>query len=315
MRLSLDRIRVDGETQPRLALDAGIVDQMCADLRGGAVLPPLEVFQNGGDYWLVDGFHRVEAYQRLDYTDADVRVSDHGDARAAFLRALEINSGSPLSLADRKAAAERMLKDAEWSKWGDAEIARRTSTDRTTVAALRKHLVDFSKMQNTSKSERKTEMAQPEDEKGGAEVIPIRRTEAAEKPEPPAKRKATRNGKTYEINTSNIGKAKPAKKEKKGVPKRLNLQAWAMLKHTPIAEDKNQKAQLGRLSGKEQLAVARLIHSEEHSTVTGAYQALLAGAPADDWSAAYQAVMKLNKDDRLRLCRLVMKETQEEAAL
>ncbi len=137
---------------------------------------------------------------------------------------------------------------------------------------------------------------------------------AAEKPEP-EKRTVTRKGKTYEMKVAPTKKT--AKKTRKGGspatrPKRLNLRAWAMVRSTSIGHDDNQKRQLERLSSAEQLSVARLISRGDKATVKEAIDSFRAGAPVDDWSAAYQAAMKLPPGDRLRLCRMVEQETKAE---
>lgn len=60
-----------------------------------------------------------------------------------------------------------LLQDGEWGKWSDREIARRCSVDHKTVSGLRQEL--------------------------SGEI-------------PQINRKVTRNGRTYTMNTANIGK-------------------------------------------------------------------------------------------------------------
>ena len=55
------RIRLDGGTQPRAALNFGVVEDYCEAMKAGARFPPVVVFYDGTDYWLADGFHRVKA--------------------------------------------------------------------------------------------------------------------------------------------------------------------------------------------------------------------------------------------------------------
>jgi hypothetical protein len=171
-------------------------------------------------------------------------------------------------------------------------------------------------MQNEAKPQDKTEQvagsARDQEEKVGT-VTPIRPdvevpiTQATQ-PAEPEKRKASRKGKTYEVNVGNIGK--PGKS--KGKPKRLSVKAWTMMKNTAAATDRNQRRQLERLATAMQTKVARMISDGDANTVKEAVDLITRGAPTDDWSRAYAAVMKLEPDDRLRLCRAVEADTREE---
>src|SRR5262245_28789378 len=51
----------DDDIQPRAALDPGTIADYAALYADDQELPPLVVFQDGRDFWLADGFHRVEA--------------------------------------------------------------------------------------------------------------------------------------------------------------------------------------------------------------------------------------------------------------
>ena len=57
-KLNLDAIRLDGETQARVALDSTQVAEYAEAMRDGDKFPPIVVFHDGSDYWLADGFHR-----------------------------------------------------------------------------------------------------------------------------------------------------------------------------------------------------------------------------------------------------------------
>jgi ParB-like chromosome segregation protein Spo0J len=134
---SMDRILVDPALQPRLGgLDADHVRvlQECPES-----WPPLIVVEHGG-YQLVDGFHRFAAAQNLGLETVVVEVREmpaDGDLRALAF-ALNAVHGRPLTLADRRAEAERLLQaDPAMS---NLDIARRTALSPTTVAAIREQL-------------------------------------------------------------------------------------------------------------------------------------------------------------------------------
>lgn len=144
--LLLNRIKVDGGTQMRAGLDEATVDEYTAALNSGARFPPIVVFYDGNEYWLGDGFHRVEAYKRvyreiktLGSIACDVRS---GTRRDAVLYAAGANSDHGLrrSKEDKRRAVETLLRDEEWAQWSNREIARRCKVDEKTVRNVRQTL-------------------------------------------------------------------------------------------------------------------------------------------------------------------------------
>lgn len=104
-------------------------------------LPPILVHRE--TMRVIDGVHRVRA--------ARVRGEDHIDARFfsgseadAFVLAVKTNiaHGLPLSLAERKAAAERII--ASHPQWSDRMIASVTGISSGTVGQIRKRCADDS---------------------------------------------------------------------------------------------------------------------------------------------------------------------------
>lgn len=80
--LQLDQIRIDGGTQPRVAIDQTIVAEYAELYSTGVDLPPVTVFFDGATYWLADGFHRYWANKRIDceYVFAHVHQGTQRDA-------------------------------------------------------------------------------------------------------------------------------------------------------------------------------------------------------------------------------------------
>lgn len=169
-------IRTDGGTQARAGLDANTVDeyrQLLTDNgfndAGQPVWPfrdPVVLFYDGSEYWLGDGFHRVEACRRAGrfVIAAEVKA---GTRRDAVLFAAGANSSHGLrrTRADVRRAIQLLLDDPEWSQWSDREIARQVHCDHKTVGSMR----------------------------------------AAASGEIPQIRTFSRNGKTYEMDTAAIG--------------------------------------------------------------------------------------------------------------
>lgn len=145
-------IRRDGGTQMRAALDVATVHEYHDLIRdAGGVWPfrdPVRLVHDGSAYWLVDGFHRLQAWT-MHYSDpapAVPAVVVSGDQRAAVLAAVGANADHGLrrSDADKRIAVDRLLADPEWSAWSDGEIARRCAVSRPFVSKRREVLATSS---------------------------------------------------------------------------------------------------------------------------------------------------------------------------
>ena len=112
--------------------------------------PPLKVVRRLGSYLLVDGFHRLEAARNLGLESVQVEVVEvPPDADLHELAyALNVNHGRPLSLADRRAFAERILRGQP--HLADREIARRCGLAANTVGAIRGRLEESAQIEQTT---------------------------------------------------------------------------------------------------------------------------------------------------------------------
>jgi hypothetical protein len=108
-----------------------------------AKFPPITVFYDGTDYWLADGFHRVEVHKQLGLVEieADIR---QGTRRDAVLYSVGANSSHGLRRTneDKRRAVGLLLGDDEWRGWSDNEIAKRCSVHHSTVGTLRRSLAN-----------------------------------------------------------------------------------------------------------------------------------------------------------------------------
>ncbi|WP_456085588.1 ParB/RepB/Spo0J family partition protein [Lentzea atacamensis] len=111
-----------------------------------AALPPILV--NRTTMRVIDGMHRLRAAALRGDEQIEVRYFD-GDPETAFVRAVEANAthGLPLTLADREAAAARII--ASHPRWSDRAIASTTGLAPATVAAIRRRSTGFSTQSNT----------------------------------------------------------------------------------------------------------------------------------------------------------------------
>ena len=85
MKLNVEQIRMDGGTQPREKINEEAVDSYIEALRRCATFPPIDVCFDGSIYWLVDGFHRLTAYHRLDIPAIEATVHQGTQADAQWM--------------------------------------------------------------------------------------------------------------------------------------------------------------------------------------------------------------------------------------
>ena len=171
--IQIDLIRMDGGTQPRLGISWEIAYEYGDLMAEGVKLPPVTVFYDGLEYWLADGFHRVHAAKSQDIAEitADVLQGTLEDAQWYSFGANK-SHGLMRSNDDKQRAVQAALRHPKCAGLSDNQIAKHVGVNQTTVSAWRKKL----------------------DVSYGIPKID--------------KRTVTRNGTTYEQNTSNIGKSR-----------------------------------------------------------------------------------------------------------
>jgi|GEM_PF-4714324 len=171
--LALDEIRRDGGTQPRAAINLQHVKLLEEQMEEGKQLEPITVFYDGNSYWLADGFHRWHAHRNRE-EEAIACIVHTGSRRDAVLYSVGANADHkpalPRSREDKRRAIMTMLTDPEWKQWSDREIARHCCVGNQMVSQLRKSIC----VNHTDTKLNK-------------------------------QRKAQRGGKTYTVNTANIG--------------------------------------------------------------------------------------------------------------
>jgi hypothetical protein len=133
---SIRLVRIDSLTaadSPRLNGMDGVHVRRLASAAGA--LPPVLVHRP--TMRVVDGMHRIAAALLRNRESVEVRFFD-GPEDQVFLRsvAANIGHGLPLSVADRKAAARRIL--ASHPSLSDRAVAGQTGLDAKTVAAVRR---------------------------------------------------------------------------------------------------------------------------------------------------------------------------------
>jgi hypothetical protein len=169
--IALDAVRINGGTQSRAEINDATIAEYAEVIRAGTDLPPVVTFFDGVNFWLADGFHRYHAHRAAGAMEISSEVRP-GTCREAVLYSVGANASHGLRRTneDKRRAVQTLLGDPEWSAWSSEAIAKACAVSPRTVSAMRIS--------------------------ANAEIEPVRTVE--------------RNGKTYEQNTTNIGKAKPA---------------------------------------------------------------------------------------------------------
>ena len=95
------------DLQTRAALNEDTVGDYAEAMERGDKFPAVTVFTDGAEYYLADGFHRVEALRRIGQKSVMVELQN-GDYKAALLYALKANSthGLRRTNADKRHALE-----------------------------------------------------------------------------------------------------------------------------------------------------------------------------------------------------------------
>lgn len=141
MKIKLDKISIDGGTQPRKNINEDIVSEYTEAMQDGDNFPPVIVFNDGAKYWLADGFHRYHASKKVGYLEIEAEVKN-GTKRDAILYSVSANAkhGLRRTNADKRKAVKTLLQDEEWSQWSDREIARRCEVTHPFVSKMRSNL-------------------------------------------------------------------------------------------------------------------------------------------------------------------------------
>lgn len=139
--LPINRIRTDGGTQPRAQMNPVIIESYAEDMHEGVTFPAVVVYYDGSEYWLADGFHRMAAAKEagLKALPADVHQGTRRDA-VLFSVGANATHGLRRTNEDKRRAVSTLLRDDEWVKWSDREIARRCLVSAPFVTKCRESL-------------------------------------------------------------------------------------------------------------------------------------------------------------------------------
>jgi hypothetical protein len=131
--LSVDLLRLDANTQNRLKINEEAVEDY-AELIGGSdrwPLGPLDVFHDGNEYYVADGFHRTLAAVKAKRSSVPCNVHN-GTAKDARIFGMTANDrhGLRMSRADKRSCVEWLLDN---EKLNQAEIAEKSGVSLRSV--------------------------------------------------------------------------------------------------------------------------------------------------------------------------------------
>ena len=134
-----ENIRLDGSTQPRAKIEQAVCDDYGKQMRTGDKFPPIDVFFDGQDYWLADGFHRLQAYVMALPGEAVECNVFQGSLADAQWHSYSVNKthGIRRTKEDKERAVKLALQHAEGVKKSDSEVAKHVGVDHKTVAKYR----------------------------------------------------------------------------------------------------------------------------------------------------------------------------------
>lgn len=183
--MKLEELRLDGGTQTRVRMQQSVVREYAEAMSRGEKFPPVDVFFDGMDYWLVDGFHRYRACEINGIKTIAAKIME-GSREDAVLYSLGVNAthGLRRTNADKQNAVRIMLEHPEWSKWSDREIASRCGVGNEMVSRYRRSMNDENenqqeKTERTTKNCKFNKLVQMKDEHACNVVKPNEKIESA----------------------------------------------------------------------------------------------------------------------------------------
>jgi len=151
-KVKLNDIKIDGGTQNRVAIDQTTVYDYLECMKAGDEFPPMVTVFDGSTHWLVDGFHRYQAFKILGIKEVEVDYRP-GTQLEAQIMSFGVNGrhGKPRTNEDKRKAVEAALIHEMLKEKTDYELAKICSVSQPFVAGVR----DPVKKKNQSTSKEK----------------------------------------------------------------------------------------------------------------------------------------------------------------
>ena len=174
MKINIEKIRIDGDTQSRESLKEATILDYTEKVLAGEIFKPIKIIYDGKDWWLADGFHRYFAHKRAKVNTIDADISN-GTKRDAWIYSLSANGkhGLPRSNEDKRRSVMRALNDIELCDKTNIEIAKICDVSDMTVGRIRKEL----ELLKEAKKKPKTKPVEPPKEEYIQDEVHELRTE------------------------------------------------------------------------------------------------------------------------------------------
>jgi hypothetical protein len=137
-RLRLNVLRTDGDTQPRNGIDQHVVNEYAEAYKAKRKMPPIHCVHDGSSFWVVDGFHRRFAADKVGLTALDCLVvpGTLEDARWLSYASNQLH-GLRRSVEDKVRAVTAALKHPRAADMSDVLIAEHVGVSQPMVLKYR----------------------------------------------------------------------------------------------------------------------------------------------------------------------------------
>lgn len=134
--IKLTDIRIDGGTQTRAEISNATVEEYAEAVLEGVKFPPVDLFFDGVENWLADGFHRYHAHKRAKVTDIAATIHN-GSKDDALVFALGANRANGLRRTNEDKRKCVGIAVERWPERSDRWIAEVCGVSNHMVADCR----------------------------------------------------------------------------------------------------------------------------------------------------------------------------------
>lgn len=283
--LSVDLLRVDGDTQSRVAVNQDVVDEYAELVSAGKFWPfeSITVFHDGTDYWIADGFHRTLAAKQAGRSSVPCNVIT-GTARDARIYGMRANDehGLRMSREDRRKNVLWLLE--KYPTLTQKEVSEKAGvTDRTVrnwiseqenanrkisgdPPKTRGKVVKTESKEPTSAGKKEAERAKKVAEREAEKARKAAEKEA-EKVRKAAEKEAEKAKKAAEREAAKIAKEAERSAAKEAAAKAKEEAKKAERAAKAKAREEEKEAARKELPAKEQEKMIREVFNQHHSRI------------------------------------------------
>lgn len=138
--MKLSQIKLDPKLMMRVELNQDIIDEYAQSMLDGDKFPPVIIFNDGDNNYLVEGFKRYYANKKngLEIIDADVRMGTYDDAFDYALTVANRIHGERYTQKDKRYQLNMALDMPRYAAKSDRELSRILKVSHTFVSNSRK---------------------------------------------------------------------------------------------------------------------------------------------------------------------------------